>query len=424
MSRTREELSSVIVTGAEEHQGLAVIRGLGRRGVPVVACGSKRASLGFYSRFATERHVYTSPFVDGRRFVDDVLEIARRSGANLIIPTVESTLVALDGHRAEIEQQCRLAAPGSETLEVALDKLRTVQLAERVGVPVPRTASGATRAEILQAAQALRFPVAIKPRGHALYAKTRNALGYKVKYATTLERLADVLEPLQPHGVAPLVQEYAPGVGICVAAVFDRGRPVVVFPYRRVREVPLTGGVSVLRRSLPPDERLSSYVERLLGALGWHGVAMVEFRYNRETDGYVLMEINGRFQASTALSLDAGLNLPYLVYALYTGAPLEDGHHYRPGVEERWLTGDVMSLLAALVGETGRSAIPDAERPLPSRARLVLDFLRDFRPGMKYDEFKLSDWKPGLIACKELGFSILTFWWERIARFVRARISR
>lgn len=35
----------VLVTGAETHQGLAVIRGLA--GVPVVACGAHRRSLGF-----------------------------------------------------------------------------------------------------------------------------------------------------------------------------------------------------------------------------------------------------------------------------------------------------------------------------------------------------------------------------------------
>src|SRR5437016_694748 len=107
MGEQRGKLDRVIVTGAEEHQGLAVIRGLGLRGVPVVACGSKRRSLGFYSRFATERHVYTSPFADEPRFVADLLAIARDSGATLILPSVESTLVVLDGHRAELEPQCR-----------------------------------------------------------------------------------------------------------------------------------------------------------------------------------------------------------------------------------------------------------------------------------------------------------------------------
>lgn len=416
MSHKREELSSVIVTGAEEHQGLAVIRGLGLRGVPVVACGSKRRSLGFYSRFARRRHVYTSPFVDARRFVDDILNIARASGASLIIPSVESTLVVLDDHRTEIEQQCRLAAPASETLGVALDKLRTLELAERVGVPAPKTVHGATGRAILEAAKALRFPVSLKPRGHALYDKTKNALGFKVKYATTLEQLDDLLAPLEKNGVYPLVQEYAPGIGVCVAAVCDSGRPIALFPYRRVREVPLTGGVSVLRRSLPPDQRLSGYVTSLLGALRWHGVAMVEFRYHAATDRYALMEINGRFQASTALSIDAGLNLPYIVYALYSGLPLEPSYSYRFGVEERWLRGDVGSLLAALVGDTARSAVADPERLLPSRPRMLLDFLRGFRPGMKYDEFKLSDPGPGLIECTEIVAAILEFLRGRMRR--------
>ncbi|HEV8265455.1 MAG TPA: ATP-grasp domain-containing protein [Gemmatimonadales bacterium] len=416
MSPQDNHRQGVIVTGAEEHQGLAVVRGLGMRGVPVVACGSQPRSLAFYSRFATARHVYTSPFVDPRRFVDDILHIARTSGARLIIPSVESTLVVLDDHRTEVEQQCRLAAPATETLEVALDKLRTLELAERVGVPAPKTVHGATGRAILEAAKGLRFPVSLKPRGHALYDKTKNALGFKVKYATTLEQLEGLLEPLGKNGVYPLVQEYAPGTGVCVAAVCDGGRPIALLPYRRVREVPLTGGVSVLRRSLPPDPRLNEYVTSLLGALRWHGVAMVEFRYHAATDRYVLMEINGRFQASTALSIDAGLNLPYLVYALYSGLPLERSYPYRPGVEERWLRGDVGSLLAALVGDTARSAIADPERRLPSRPRLLLDFLRGFRPGMKYDEFRLNDPGPGLIECAEIGRAIFQFLRSRVRR--------
>ena len=45
----------VLVTGADQHQGLAVIRGLGLAGIPVVACGPCRWSLGFHSRYTVER---------------------------------------------------------------------------------------------------------------------------------------------------------------------------------------------------------------------------------------------------------------------------------------------------------------------------------------------------------------------------------
>jgi len=402
-------LPKVIVTGAEEHQGLAVIRGLGLKGIPVVACGSQQASLGFYSRFAIERFAYTSPFQDPERFVTDILDAADRSHATLIIPSVESTLVVLDAHRASVEERCRLAAPSSPSLAVAVDKLETLALAERLGVPTPRTVYDDSAERILQRAGELLFPVAIKPRGHALSAKTKNSLGFKVKYARTFEHLASLIRSVEGNGSYPLIQEYAPGIGVCVSAVFDRGRPVVLFPYLRVREVPLSGGISVLRRSLPLDERLAKYVELLLGALEWHGVAMVEFRYNAGTDSYTLMEINGRFQASTALSLDAGLNLPYLVYSLFTDGRLNGPYTYRTGIEERWLRGDLFSLLGALLGDTRQTAVPDLERRLPSRGKLLRDFLYDFRPGMHYDEFKLYDLGPALAECKQLALGAIEF---------------
>src|SRR5207237_10927252 len=105
--------------------------------------------------------------------------------------------------------------------------------------------------------------------------------------------------------------------------------------YGPVREVPLSGGVSVLRESVKLDERLRRYVTALLKEIKWHGVAMVEFKYDERCDSYTLMEINGRFQASTALSLDAGLNLPYLVACLYGDRELKGSYHHEIVVSAR-----------------------------------------------------------------------------------------
>jgi len=169
------------------------------------------------------------------------------------------------------------------------------------------------------------FPVAIKPRGHGLHLTTANTLGFKVRYARSLAELQRLLQPFERDAHAVLVQEYAPGVGRCVAALCRHGEPIALFAYSREREFPLSGGVSVVRKSIPLDERLAAYTTALLRRIAWHGVAMVEFKYDRAADRYTLMEINGRFQASTALSLDAGINLPRLVGAICwryaTGSP-------------------------------------------------------------------------------------------------------
>src|SRR5438876_2499735 len=124
---------------------------------------------------------------------------------------------------------------------------------------------------------------------------------------------------------------------------------------------------------------------------------MVEFKYDGQTGAYTLLEINGRFQASTALSLDVGMNLPWMHYALYAGERVEPVEQYVVGVCERYLRYDLMALLEYLFGYTISEA-PDVARPrLPSRTALLGRFLWDFRPTVKYDEFKTWDWRPGVV---------------------------
>src|SRR6266480_6172359 len=119
----------------------------------------------------------------------------------------------------------------------------------------------------------------IKPRGHGLHLTTANTLGFKVRYARSLAELQRLLQPFEHDAHALLVQEYAPGVGRCVAALCRHGEPVALFAYSREREFPLSGGVSVVRKSIPLDERLAAYTTALLRRIAWHGVAMVEFKY-------------------------------------------------------------------------------------------------------------------------------------------------
>ncbi|MBI4502508.1 MAG: ATP-grasp domain-containing protein [Gemmatimonadetes bacterium] len=397
----------VLVTGAEEHQGLAVIRGLGRAGIPVVACGREPHSLGFYSRYAAENAAYESPFGDRERFVADILSAVERTRPSLIMPVAESTLVALSAAQHRLPPFAKLAAPAPEVLDYAVDKLRTLTLAAQLGVPAPRTAWGDTAEEILCRLEGFRFPVAIKPRGNALHSSTLNALGFKVRYATTLDELRTMLTSFERDVRAVLVQEYVPGTGRCVSAVCRDGIPLVQFAYARDREFPLSGGVSVLRKSIPLDPRLAEWTARMLGAIQWQGVAMVEFKYDESADRFTLMEINGRFQASTALALDAGINLPYLVTCVFLDREPGPVDGYRPGVRERWLRGDLLALRDGLSLARRRSPTRAPAGRIPPRRMVLWHFLRDFRPGVFYDEIKRDDWRPALVECAALGKLVL-----------------
>ena len=419
--------SKVLVLGADQHQGLAVIRGLGLAGIPVAACGVSPRSIGFYSRYATETWRYAPPSKDRKRFLDDVAGILSRSRPGLVIPAVESTLVVLNEARELVEGYATLAAPAPEVLEYAIDKGRTLRLAERLGVPVPRTVRGETVGEILAKAGALRFPVAIKPRGHGLHFTTAHTLDFKVRYARDQRELEQMVRPFEQDAKTLLVQEYVQGVGRCVAAVCRHGEALALFAYSREREYPLSGGVSVVRMSIPLDERLAGYVTSLLGEIRWHGVAMVEFKYDPAADRYTLMEINGRFQASTALSLDAGINLPYLAACVYGAGEPGPAQPYRVGVVERWLRGDLLVVRDALTTPSRHAQEIGSIGDRPSRAQVLRQFLHDFRPGMHYDEFKWHDWRPGLVEAVSLIAMVLGWaihWTTRAGRRALRALGR
>ena len=58
--------------------------------------------------------------------------------------------------------------------------------------------------------------------------------------------------------------------------------------------------------------------EKILGHVAWEGVAMVEFLVADDGTPY-LMEVNTRFWGSLQLSIDAGVDFPYLLYQVFAG---------------------------------------------------------------------------------------------------------
>src|SRR5262249_34461804 len=91
--------------------------------------------------------------------------------------------------------------------------------------------------------------------------------------------------------------------------------------HRRVREWPPTGGTSACADSVPSEPALERAGRTLLEALGWHGVAMVEFKRDVK-GGFVLMEINAKFWGSHDVALAAGVDFPGDMAALLEGQTL------------------------------------------------------------------------------------------------------
>jgi predicted ATP-grasp superfamily ATP-dependent carboligase/thymidylate kinase len=395
--RPRAGQARVLVTDASRGSAVSVIRSLGRRGMHVVAADSNARSPGFSSRYTAERLRYPPPDESPEEMVEALLAAARAHRIDLIVPTTDETILPLAAARERFEGVSKLALPSAEALATSLDKMATAELAATLGIPLPRTKLVSTADEAVSAAAELGWPVVLKPRFSRIL--RRRIERYAASYAADERALAEEMRLLEGR-CDVLLQEYCAGEAHGVELLAHEGRPLAAFQHRRLREVPITGGASSFRESVELDPLLFSYSSRLLAALEWTGLAMVEFKVG--PTGPRLMELNGRIWGSLPLAVKSGVDFPAgLVDVCLGNVPSADegpDTSYAVGVRSRNLGLEVV-----WIGSTLRQARPYPGVPTPRRRQAVAAALRLVYPGDGFDILAREDLRPGLVELVRIG---------------------
>lgn len=390
-----EERSSgrrVLVTDASRGSAVAIIRSLGRRGFHVIAADSQARSAGFYSRYAQDRLRYPPPDEAPDETIATLLRAARERRVDLIVPVTDQILLPLSQARERFEGVSAVALPEPEALARTTDKLATLELARELGIPTPQTRLVESVGEALAALPKLGWPVVLKPQMSSAYRAGQAVEAYEVGYAESRDALIEQMRRFEGR-CRVLLQEYYRGEGHGVELLTYRGRPLAAFQHRRLREVPITGGASSFRESVPLDPILYDSAVRLLEALAWTGLAMVEFKLG--TDGPKLMEVNGRVWGSLPLAVKSGVDFPARAAELYLSGPPNGGRApdtaYAVGVRSRNLDLEML-----WIGSVLRRRRRYPFLPAPSRRQAVAAALRLAYPGDGFDILSREDPRPGL----------------------------
>lgn len=392
MHAGKQTVPTILVTNAGLGSAISIIRSLGRKGWRVIAADSSEGSLGFRSRYVGERLVYPAPETAPGEFVAALRDAARARGIDLIIPVTDAAILPLSEARAQFEGVCMLALPKPEALAVVTNKLKTLDLAERQGVPAPQTRLVTTAQEAVERSDGLSWPVVLKPQASRLYREKAAIEAFTVCYAENRDHLAEQMQRFE--GRCPvLLQEYYRGVGHGVELLMHEGRPLAAFQHRRLREIPISGGASAFRESVPLDQALYRHSVALLGELGWTGLAMVEFKVGER--GPRLMEINGRVWGSLPLAVRSGMDFPARLAEMYLYGPPAAGSapdaRYRVGVRARNLELDMMWIASVLRGKRRYPFLT-----MPSRSQGMGALLDLLNPAYKFDILSIEDPRPGL----------------------------
>lgn len=382
----------ILVTDGDSRAALAITRSLGKAGHEIIV-GSKRIrSLAGASSYCASHVCYPDPDRYGETFVDFMADYVAHENVRVLLPVTDITTLTIGANRSRIPAACILPFPEIDTVRAAADKAATMALAARLGIDLPPSVTITSATDIDGTKHELSFPLVVKP----FKSRVDTGSGWiytAVTYAHDEAELARILHDLDPRAFPVMLQEkiIGPGIGVFICA--HRGRTLAAFSHRRLREKPPSGGVSVLRESVALDPLALGFSERLLGALGWTGVAMVEFKQDRRDGRPKLMEINGRFWGSLQLAIDAGVDFPTLLIDSLTNPDIKPVFDYRLGVRTRWLWGDIDALVIRLFRAQNTLDLPPG---FPSRARYLGEFMKSFHPSTRLEVERLSDPGPAL----------------------------
>jgi len=390
MSVRRE---GVLITDGNERSALAATRALGRRGIPVYVGADSFTSLAGRSRYCAGTFQYPSPWKSPREYTACILEFAKRLNAAVLLPMTDVAVELTGEHSQELKGIVSIPIPSLVQYRQLSNKYELTDWAIRNGVPVPETIFVPDGAIEKVVDQITEWPVVVKPGASLI---SRNDLWAKT--SVHVARNADELMHLyQDHWYLKqpsIIQQRIIGEGQGIFGLFSHGQPLALFAHRRIREKPPGGGVSVLRESIALAHPITDYALKIVQSAQWQGVAMVEFKVDRESGVPYLIEVNGRFWGSLQLAIDAGVDFPFLTYQLATAGRLETVEQkYGVGVRSRWFLGDLDQLLLRLRKSDAQLGLPPGSL---TKGQALREFMACTDSRTRSEVFRLRDPQPGL----------------------------
>lgn len=403
-----------IVLGLNHPRSVAVVQSLGRAGIPVVGVDRSSTAAGFSSRYLCAKLLVEDP-----EKVLPFLDARGRDGGGMLIPTSDDYLILVSQNLGQLSEHFVVTTPPWETLGALMDISRCYEMARELGIRAPRCFKPENQEEMREIVARLdldHHDYVLKTMPGSLPADARTGRFTKVAGADreTIER--ECLDIFFRMGQFPAISEVVPGTAdrcIGVSLVVDRQHePVLSYAIRRLKlntysrggrfVHPYEMGANVYCESVHDEEAVDA-ASRLVRAARYCGPITVEFRRDPADESLVLIKADPRFVRATSLSTKLGLDMPTVLYRVFSGGQVPRCGSYPDGVGWIWLTAYLTSLWKNRShGSIRRELVSLARSLLSIKAVAFLD-LRD--PG------------PFLLSLRKL-------WRSRVQRPIKRTLGR
>lgn len=335
----------VVITDVKWRKSLSAIRAIGRNNNFIIAIGNSMFDMGLWSSYVNKKAIISNITNNPERYKNKLLNILERCYKKfkkrpILLAMEDKTLKFLIQNK-DIIKKCRCLIPNIESYVIADNKFLALQIANKLRIDIPYTKQFDTLNDLmLFLGSNSKKDWVVKPE------VGKGSFG--VTYVSRKQNLGIIKKHWRQYGKL-IVQDRIPleGESICVAMIFSNTHKLSnYFVYKRLRTYPIKGGPSTSRVSIS-KLYLVKQSYRIMKALKWTGVVMLEWKRDIRDDLYKLIEINPRFWGGLELGIKCGVNFPQNYVDLSCNKEVIVQGDYRLDILSRWIVpGDILWLLS------------------------------------------------------------------------------
>lgn len=344
-----------------QHNCLGVFRSLGRAGVPVYAVVADTRAPVAKSRYLQGQILWQPHHGEGySSLLNRLIEFGRELGRRSVIVCTSDEMAVFVARRRELLKEWFVLPDVDPGLPAKLaDKHSLEEVCQRNGTPIPPSIEIDTMTQLEAVIDEIEIPVMVKST--ALRGQVQS-----VENSTLVQTREDLRE-LAAQWTEPfqvLLQEYLPDEfcedwfthGYCDAT----GRADVVFTGRKVRTWPTHGGATAAAYTAA-DRELAMLARLFSAQVGYRGIFDMDWRLDRRTGRYYLLDFNPRVGAQFRMfEDDAGIDVVRAMHLDLSGRPIPvgsqiDGERF---IVEPWDLASLLSTRRHPLGELGGEGRP------------------------------------------------------------------
>ncbi len=343
-------MSDVLITYGWVRSSYAALRNLKKHNINVAIADDSIFGMSQFSRLKDCHDTYTSHYVNEERFIKDIKNIYNKRDIRFILPSHNETEI-IARHKKDFPKSVCSMIPDADHCRLFNNKSEAYNLAKSLDIPVPKRFLYEDPLQIESIISDSRVErVVIK----LLTGNSGKGVFYEDSPKKAQEK---VLEIIKKYNLSksryPQIEEYVHGDGYGCSVLFWKGEQITHFTHKRLREKIKTGGTSTYRESAS-HKGIEDAAKKLFSKIGWHGLAMSEFKVCDKTNRFWFIEVNPRMWGSMPLAISAGVEFPYLTYLCATHGPEEARKYHskqivKKGWGGKWLLGEYFVLINNLI---------------------------------------------------------------------------